>query len=138
MTSTTIEKDEQPRHGLIRRLWRLHFSFGVTVLCIGMICNGGRYVLYFYSQLLFYAVKFDINNLFILVCYNYRKYVPADPQKDRSELSCNKLYVNVYSSSLDDEGAVICCTDHLEQWTNLFSYEGFLCNTSVSRYKDKD
>ena len=36
-----------------------------------------------------------ILNLFILVCYNYRKYVPADPQKDRSELSCNKLYVNV-------------------------------------------
>lgn len=46
MTSTTIEKDEQPRHGLIRRLWRLHFLFGLTVLCIGMVCNGGRYVLH--------------------------------------------------------------------------------------------
>lgn len=59
-----------------------------------------------------------------------RKYVSADPLK-ASMVDCNKLYVNVYSASPEDEGAVICCTDHLDHWYNIFSYEGFLCNSKV-------
>jgi hypothetical protein len=46
-------------------------------------------------------------------------------------MECRKLYVNVYSTSPEEEGAVICCTDHLDNWWNIFSHEGFLCNSKV-------
>mmetsp|Transcript_14563 Transcript_14563/g.27387 ORF Transcript_14563/g.27387 Transcript_14563/m.27387 type:complete len:380 (+) Transcript_14563:424-1563(+) len=58
-----------------------------------------------------------------------RKYVSADPLK--ASMDCQKLYVNVYSISPEDEGAIICCTDHFNHWWNIFSYEGFLCNSKI-------
>mmetsp|Transcript_40650 Transcript_40650/g.98223 ORF Transcript_40650/g.98223 Transcript_40650/m.98223 type:complete len:349 (+) Transcript_40650:184-1230(+) len=36
-----------------------------------------------------------------------RKYIPIDVEKSSQE--CNKAFVNVFSSSMDDEGALICC-----------------------------
>jgi len=26
-------------------MWKIHFSVGLLVICLGIICNGGRYVL---------------------------------------------------------------------------------------------
>jgi len=36
-----------------------------------------------------------------------RKYIPIDVDKVSQE--CNKAFVDVFSSSIDDEGALICC-----------------------------
>ena len=58
--------------------------------------------------------------------------MPADPLKAPSDLRCNKLYVNVFSSSHEEEGAMICCNDDLDDWQQLFSYDGYLCNKKVS------
>jgi len=50
----------------------------------------------------------------------------------KASMDCKKLYVNVYSSSPEEDGAMICCNDYLDEWLQLFSYEGFLCNSKVS------
>jgi len=72
-----------------------------------------------------------------------RKYITVDPLK--ASMDCTKLYVNVHSSSPEEEGAMICCTDQLDEWWLVFSYEGFLCNSkirsipfsrSITRYPD--
>lgn len=55
-----------------------------------------------------------------------RKYIPADPSA--LPLSCQKAYVNVYASSQEEAGAIICCNGGGDKWAWLIgSYEGFLC-----------
>ena len=39
----SIKNKNVQRH-TIRKLWKIHFSMGLIVLCLGMMCNGGRYV----------------------------------------------------------------------------------------------
>ena len=37
-------KNKNVQRHTIRKLWKIHFSMGLIVLCLGMMCNGGRYV----------------------------------------------------------------------------------------------
>lgn len=77
----------------IRRFYCIHSSVIIFILILGMIHNGGK-----------------------------RKYIPMDPKGLNNLLSessmnvakfgaCVKAYVNVYSRTIDEDGAVICCSD---------------------------
>ena len=65
-----------------------------------------------------------------------RKYVSADPKT--APFDCDLFFVDVYTSSLDQEGATICCNTSSARhslddnsWKHFFSYEGFLCTQKV-------
>lgn len=70
--------------------------------------------------------------LFGVMCNGGRKYIAVDPEK-ASMSNCKKLYVNVYSTSPKEDGAMICCMEYSSnsQWWNMFSYDGFLCNNKI-------
>jgi len=68
-----------------------------------------------------------------------RKYIPVDAKvlasllvsSDRLEegMSCLKAYVNVHSSSVEDEFSTICCAGHENTSSNR--YESNLCNPKM-------
>lgn len=70
---------------------------------------------------------------FSIVCNGGRKYIAVDHSKYKS-IQCDKLFVNVYSTSADEEGALICCRDHdsTNSFSEIMTYEGFLCNKKVN------
>lgn len=94
--------------------------------------------------------------MFSMICNGGRKYISVNPKK--GEMICQKLYVNVYSSSANEPGSMICCVpsssdlhNNLERmksyenvlvsstnpsWWESLSYEGYLCNQKVRRNKE--
>jgi len=57
-----------------------------------------------------------------------RKYVPIDISKVESQLiPCHKAFVDVFSSSLEDPGAMVCCRDHVEINDDAMSPNPMIC-----------
>lgn len=69
-----------------------------------------------------------MSKLCVYVC---RKYVKGDATKVSAEMNCDKVYINVYSRSGEEESAFICCDESKSQWRDILSYEGFLCSPQV-------
>lgn len=80
---------------------------------------------------------------FSLSCLTFRKFVPANLTSLELEIEkkCQKMYINVLSTSIDEKDAFICCNelnshDDLKWWDVLHvftSYEYGICSPKVSR-----
>lgn len=102
----------------------------------------------FHSAL--FRLRIDLCCITILNTHNFRKYISVNPKK-LNERNCQKLYANVYSTSMEEDGALICCVKNEHQstinestssrnvlisslephWWDSLSYEGYLCNQKV-------
>ncbi|CAJ1969060.1 unnamed protein product [Cylindrotheca closterium] len=77
--------------------WLVHFALCIVVLVCGSINNHGE-----------------------------RKYIPIDVEKySHSQAEeCHKAFVNVFSSSMEDERALICCGKNLDDDLSSTAYSG--------------
>ena len=48
-----------------------------------------------------------------------------------TEMNCDKVYINVFSKHREEESALVCCDESTSQWSDILSYEGFLCSSQV-------
>jgi len=73
--------------------------------------------------------------LLLGICSNGgRKYVVA--KTEAFDYQCDRVYVNVLSSSKDENDAVICCNTSVTDSTfkDIFSYDYALCSTWVRMF----
>ena len=102
----------------------LHWSLTIVILVWGMMQNGGD-----------------------------RKYVPVDPSGLESlitnefnevvyDISCQKAYVNVHTSSIEDQLAMVCCTKEGTMSMSVMpealeQYQSDLCNPRLPYFNTR-
>lgn len=111
--------------------WSLHFATCILILLCGIEANQGkRYVK---------MTCFGKNIIFLLLWFPgplpTRKYIPLDVNKVEDD--CTKAFLDVFSSSMDDPGAFVCCrsTIHVIPTVPMDSTvkNPSICNPPVSR-----
>lgn len=97
------ESISQQQKRYIARFYSLHFALVVGVLLLGMMHNVGNKK----------YIPVNANELLKLL----QTQSSIDDQ-DVWAIQCKKAYINVHSTSIDDESAAICCHDSENDATN--------------------